>query len=151
MEAAAEAAPEAAPDVVEAASDAPCVPDANINDIAAPDASLGDAGATAAGCIACFEMYCQSTLIAQCNTSCQCVSAFEGFSACLASGKSLTMCGGTFAAGAGIPISPTELACAFPCAQPSVCGVTFPTGDGGMAGDTGTTGDTGTGDSASGG
>jgi hypothetical protein len=141
-EAAPEAAPEVAPDVAEAASDGPCVPDANINNIAAPDAALGDAGATAAGCIACFEMYCQSTLIAQCNKSCQCVSAFEGFGACLASGKSLTTCGGMFATGAGIPITPTELGCAIPCAQPSVCGVTFPTGDSG-GGDSGSS-DTGT-------
>jgi hypothetical protein len=80
------------------------------------------------------------------------VSAFEGFSACLASGTSLTTCGGMFATGAGIPISPTELACAFPCAQPSVCGISVPPpGDSGMAGDTGVTGDTGTvGDSAAG-
>ena len=139
MEAAAEAAPEAGPDVAEAAVDAPCVPDANITMLPVPDASFGDAGATAATCLSCFETNCM-TIVTQCNMSCGCVSAFETFGTCLGAGGSLLTCGGAFATNNGLGLGITSLACALGCAVPQTCGVSVPTGDGG-GGDTGTTTD----------
>jgi len=143
MEAAAEAAPETGPDVAEAAVDAPCVPDANITMFSAPDAAIGDAGATAAGCLACFENACPNT-ITKCNASCACVSAFEGFTGCISAGGSITSCGlnliGGMYGNSGLGYS--DVLCAAGCAVPQTCGITLPAGDGG--------GDTGTGDSAAG-
>ncbi len=150
-EAAKEAAPEAAPEAAaEAESDA-CVPDADITKIAVPDASFGDAGATAATCVACFEAACgkgPNNIIDQCNANCACVAGFEGLTQCLAQGKSLLTCGGMFAgASGGIITNPImQLSCAFGCAVPSICGVSLPTGgDSGMMGD-GSSGDGSSGD-----
>jgi hypothetical protein len=139
MEAAVEAAVEAA--APEAAVDAACVPDANIDMLPVPDASFGDAGATAASCLACFQTSCP-TVIAQCNTNCACVAAFEQFGQCLGSGQSLIDCGLALAGVTGAGITETQLICALPCATPSTCGVTIPTGgDSGTSGDSATPGD----------
>ena len=141
MEAAAEAAPETGP---EAAADAACVPDANINNIMAPDASFGDAGATAAKCLACFQSSCGAT-ITKCNMSCACVSAFQGFTSCIGSGGSLQTCGaGLLSGSTGLGLA--DVICAAGCATPAICGVTIPT-DSGMAGET-SPGDGSGGDSA---
>jgi hypothetical protein len=140
MEAAVEAAPEAAAEAAaEATVDAACVPDAMITSFSASDAAIGDAGATAATCLACFEAACPAT-ITKCDMSCACVSAFESFTACFAAGGSLTTCGaGLLGGSAGLGIS--DIICAAGCAVPQTCGVTLPTGDGGGGdgGDAGTT------------
>jgi hypothetical protein len=128
-----EAAPEAAPDVMEAAVDAACVPDADITKLPVPDASIGDAGATAEGCFSCIEQACP-TVIAQCNMSCACVAAFEAFDTCLAGGGGLLTCvGSNFVNVPGI--SPQSFFCAAGCATPSICGYSIPvTTDGGDGG-----------------
>jgi len=138
VEATVEAAAEAA--APEAAVDAACVPDANINNLPVPDASFGDAGATAESCISCFKTNC-TTLIATCNQDCACVAAFEQVESCLGVGGALTTCGAPLLGISGITF--TQLACALPCASPSVCGYALPTG-----GDSGTNGDSATGDGA---
>ena len=137
MEAAVEAAPEAAMEAAPEAEAGPCVPDANITMLPVPDASFGDAGATAATCLSCFETNCM-TIVTQCNGSCACVAAFETFGTCLGAGGSLLTCGGAFATNNGLGLGITSLACALGCAVPQTCGVSVPTGDGG-GGDTGTT------------
>ena len=146
-EAAKEAAPEAAPEAAaEAESDA-CTPDADITKLMVPDAAFGDAGATAATCLSCFETACPQ-IIAACNANCTCVSGFETFGQCLGQGKSLITCGSAFAGNSGgIVTNPLmQLACAIGCATPSICGVSIPTGgDSGMMGD-GSSGDGSSGD-----
>ena len=136
------APPEAAPDVMEAAADVACVPDANITMLPVPDASIGDSGATAAGCFSCIEAACP-TLIAQCNQSCACVAAFEMFDLCLAQGGGLLTCvGSNFTNIPGISVS--SFICAAGCATPSTCGYSIPLGDGGGEGGGGDSGgDTG--------
>jgi hypothetical protein len=113
-----------------------CVPDADITKTPIPDADIGDTGLPVSGCVSCVEQNCQA-LIAQCNMSCQCVSAFEMFTQCFASGSNLFTCGQQFATNAGI--SAAQVACAIPCADP--CGVQLP-GDGG-GGDSASTDATG--------
>ena len=137
-----EAAPEATPDVMEAAADVACVPDANVTMLPVPDASIGDAGATAAGCFSCIEAACPM-VIAQCNMSCACVAAFEAFDTCLAAGGGLLTCvGSNFV---NIPgINPTSFICAAGCATPSICGYSIPIPtDGGDAAVTDGSGDSG--------
>jgi hypothetical protein len=143
----AEAAVEAAPDVVEASAPeaAACIPDASLQSIPVPDASFGDSGATAASCLSCFESSCPM-VVTQCNASCSCVSAYEGLGACLQAGTSALTCIGTFAASSGLGLNAASLTCAGPCVlAPAVCGFTIPN----MGGDSGTpTGDGATGDGA---
>ncbi len=142
-----EAAVEAA---VEAAApeagivDAACVPDASIQSLPVPDASLGDAGATAATCLACVESSCSgpSGLIAKCNANCACVDAFEQFEACMGSGMGLQACVLQFSTLPNTGLTFTDFACAIGCAVPSTCGYAIPTGgDSGSMQDSATTGD----------
>jgi hypothetical protein len=130
-EAAAETGPEAA---VEAGPDV-CVPDANLSSLPVPDAALNEAGATAAGCIACLNTACPQ-LVAECNQNCACIAAFEQFDQCIGSpGGSLTACLGdlTGLTATGVDASVT---CAVGCAIQ--CGYTLPTGDGGHPSEAGT-------------
>ncbi len=135
MEAAVEAAAEAA--APEAAVDAACVPDANLSSIAIPDAGLADSGINVGECLSCFETACPN-IVMTCNQSCACISAVQGFGACLsAPGGSLEGCAATLTTIPGVSI--TDLACALGCA--TICGVTLPGGDSGSTTDSATTTD----------
>lgn len=141
------AAPETGPDVVEAAmSDGACVPDAAIN-LMVPDAAIGsDGGSVSPACVSCLSgtSSCQM-LLAACNMSCACVSAFNQFYACLG------MPGGTFTSCAmsnsslltSLPQSDLTYleGCGLTCS--TACGFTFPS-DGGEGGTTTDGGDGGT-------
>lgn len=121
------APPETGPDVVEAGSDV-CVPDANLMSIPVPDAALNEAGATAAGCVACLNTSCPM-LVAECNQSCACIAAVEAFATCIASGTaSFQICAASNLLNLSSTGVDASIFCAAGCAP--ACGVMLPT-DGG--------------------
>lgn len=130
-----EAAPETGPDVVEAATSDACVPDAAIN-LMIPEGGLGDGGAVSPACVSCLRgtSSCQQ-ILADCNMSCACVSAFDQFYACLGMpGGSFTSCAmSNSGLLSSLPAADqqTLFACGLTCASP--CGVTLPS-DGGEGG-----------------
>jgi len=131
------AAPEAGPDVMDAAVVDVCVPDTSLSSIPVPDAALGEAGATAAGCVMCVATAssCQP-LVTACNQSCACISAFETFSQCIsAPGGSFVACLGDLTSLASYADSGSATACGASCLVE--CGFSLPTGDGGHPGEGG--------------
>ncbi|HEX8791690.1 MAG TPA: hypothetical protein VF765_12130 [Polyangiaceae bacterium] len=127
-----EAAPETAPPM-EAMSDV-CVPDADLTQLPIPDSGLGEAGS--ASCIMCLKgnSTCQQ-LLAACNASCTCVSAFEQFYACIGMpGMTFMTCGASSNLLSALPQSDLQLlyGCGLACS--TSCGFTLPSdaGEGGM-------------------
>jgi hypothetical protein len=139
---------DAAPDVakmdtgvVETGPEA-CAVDADLATLPVPDASIGDSGATAAECVSCVKVACP-TLIATCQMSCECVTAFVDFEQCIGTGQALFGCATSTLGGAGI--GETQLACALSCEDECGVGGGGPDGGDGAAAD----GDDGSTDAAS--
>jgi hypothetical protein len=126
-----EAAVETGPDVIVEAGPDVCVPDASLSSIQVPDAALNEAGATVAGCFACFNQYCPM-LVAECNASCACIADFQQFATCLGAGGSTLTCLSSLGNLGSVGVDASVFACGLPCLGP--CGQSLPTPDGGHDG-----------------
>ncbi len=124
-----------------------CAVDADLATLPVPDASLNDAGATAAGCVACVNQMCP-TLLSKCQMSCGCVTAFVQFETCIGQpGAMLLTCASPLLTG-DTGLMTGDVTCALGC-EPACGAATTPPTDGGDGGDGATAdGDDGSTDAA---
>lgn len=133
-----DAAPDVKPDtaIVDSAAEA-CPVDANLSTLPVPDASLGDAGATAAGCVACVKVACPN-LLPKCQMTCGCVEAFVMFESCVGNGGQLISCAEPLLTG-DTGLMQNDVLCAADCLPE--CGQGTLPGDGGTDGGDGAAAD----------
>jgi hypothetical protein len=119
-----------------------CSVDADLATLPVPDAALGDSGATAPECVSCVKSACPG-LLPKCQMTCDCVTAFVSFEACVGMGTSVTTCATTILLNSDTGLMLQDVECALGCE--ASCGIATPTTDGGDGGDGAATSDGGDG------